>query len=153
MSAAARSVLALVLLATVAIGCIANPERLERARAAADGYLTSVSRGSGDRGWSLIAPEIRVVAFSAGQAAYLRQVEASDWSTFRYEITDVVLDDPTLALITVALPNGPASVPRVLRDAHGWAILGIRTGEQDEALLTVRLTVSGDVEGIWAGGG
>lgn len=93
------------------------------------------------------------MAFSASQAAYLRQVEASDWSTFRDEITNVVLDDPTLALITVAIPNGPASVPRVLRDAHGWAILGIRTGEQEEALLTVRLTDSGGVEGIWAGGG
>jgi hypothetical protein len=111
-----------------------------------------VATDEGDRRWGLIAHEDRAAAFGNDQAAYKVQFEGTDWSDYRWEIVDAVLDDPTLAFVSVRFANGTASLPLVLRNANGWSLIG-QVSPPHEAIVQVRFTPQGELVGIWAGGG
>jgi hypothetical protein len=150
-------VLSLAIVGAVALGCDAvedRGQRLDRADEAVNQFLASVrTDAEPDRGWALIAPEIRAEAFSDDRDGYLRLAAAANWSRFRYQVVDAVLDDQTTAFITIHVPGGAQSVPAFLRDSNGWGLVMIGDGDERRAQIGVRLTFDGRVEGIWAGGG
>jgi hypothetical protein len=138
---------ALVLGLTLAMtACSLGGSRSEAA-STVDAYLSAVRGGATDRGWSLLAEELREEAF-ADEQSYRRLAEAADWSGFTWTVEDVVLDDPTLAIITLALPG--ADAPTFLSDSGAWSIIAPNP-VGTKATIWVRFTLAG--ARIWLSGG
>jgi hypothetical protein len=124
----------------------------ERALQLADEFLGEVSSGQPDYGWSLLHPAIQRGAFNGDYESYRIVVEAADLSTFRWEIVDVVADDPSLHFLTLSVPGGADSIPAFLQDHHGWSIVSPGS-DPTLAVMSVRLGVPVGPSGVWAGGG
>lgn len=138
-------------LVLVLLGCDREAGRT-RARLLAEGFLSGVAGGQPDYGWSLLHPDIRRDAFNGDYESFRVLVEAADWSDFRWEVVDVVADDPSLHLLTLRLPGGPESVPEFLQDHHGWSIIALGSNPP-LAVMSVRLGVPVGPSGVWAAGG
>jgi hypothetical protein len=132
--------------------CSDRQTGIDHARAIASGYLTAVSRDQPDHGWSLLHPIIQAEVFDEHFASYAAAVEAEDRSGFRWEIIEVVPDDPSLHIVTVRVQGGAASIPSILREHNGWSILSELPGS-DTAQMSIRLNQPQGVSGVWAFGG
>lgn len=87
-----------------------------------DAYFEAVAGGTADRGWDLLAPDTRAVAF-ASEEAYTELAAEADWSGFGWQTTEAVMDDPTLALVTVA--TDPTRIPDFLLRRGVWSVLAL----------------------------
>jgi hypothetical protein len=142
---------AICLIVVFGSGCADEAGR-ERARLFAVEFLSDVSGGRPDYGWSLLHPDIRRDAFNGDYESYSIVVEAAEWSTFRWEVVDVVADDPSLHFVTLRLPAGAESVPAFLQDHRGWSIIALGS-DPTLAVMSVRLGVPVGPSGVWAAGG
>jgi len=101
-----------------------------------DAYFRAVSGGSEDRGWSLLAPDTRAVAFES-QDAYEKRAASADWSGFAWQTTSAVMDDPTLGFVTVAID--PDEVPAFLLRSGAWSVITVdRAGGRGYVWVTYR---------------
>ena len=100
----------------------------------------------------MIAPDIRQLAFANNRNAYVTAFGGAH-EEFDWVVTDVVLDDPSLAFVSVVLSAELADVPSVLTNTNGWSLISTPVEGSGDAMVAVRLGSDGAVEGIWAGGG
>lgn len=138
-------------LVLVLLGCDREAGRT-RARLLAEGFLSGVAGQQPDYGWSFLHPESQHSAFGGDYEAYRALVEPADWSEFRWEIIDVLADDPSLHFLTLSIPGGAESVPAFLQDHDGWSIV-LPGSDPTLAVMSVRLGVPVGASGVWAGGG
>lgn len=127
--------------------CSSTPDRRTAAASTVNAYLSAVRGGAADRGWTLLAEELRGKAF-ADEETYRRLAETADWSDFGWHVSDVVLDDPTLAIVTLGLPS--AGTPTFLSGSGVWSIIS-PNAVGTEATIWVRFTPAG--ARIWLSGG
>jgi hypothetical protein len=127
-------------------------ENARRAQAMVDAYFRAASEGSSDLGWSLLHPDSRRAAFGDDYARYEALVRAADWSRFRWSVLDVIADDPTLYLVEVRIPGGPAVMPRFLVDQDAWrpALIAIPSADAELVTIPVRMEWPFGPVGIYA---
>jgi hypothetical protein len=144
--------LVLAILSVLAVvGCDREAGR-NRARLLAEGFLSGISGGQPDYGWSFLHPESQRFAFDGDYETYRSLVEDADWTAFEWEVIDVLADDSSLHFLTLSLPGGEESVPAFLRDHHGWSIIALDR-DPTRAVIRVRLGVPLGPSGVWAAGG
>ena len=156
-----RAVALVLIVASLALACTSRDVRIGSARSMVDAYLTAVRAPEGDRGWSLIHSDIRREAFGDRQSTYVDALAGEDASRLEWRIVEIVPDDPSLHFVWLELPNGPESVPAVLRSFGDFqivsipdrALLGAPEGGPTRAQMSVRLDVPLPSGGVWAAGG
>ena len=141
-----RTLVALILLGLLFMGCTRHQDRTEEATALAERYLDAVAGAADDRGWSLLHPDARRDMFDDSEDRYLNAVAASDWTDFRFTIESVVADDPSLYL--VQLRTDP---PRFLVQPWGGNVWIL--GPEPDGLSMMAIRFEPLASGVWPGGG
>jgi hypothetical protein len=117
------------------------------ARARATDYLTAVTGGNEDRGWTLLEGSGR--AEYASEEAYRHMMGAADWSRFSWEVADAHCDDGVCTLI-LRLPNGRSSIPEeAWSDGPGDPGFLIATKESTDGAVQASIDV---LQRGWFGG-
>jgi len=116
-------------------------------------WLRAVAGGTEDRGWSMLSDKAQAT-YSGDSAAYRREVDATDWEAFQWNI-DGLYDQDGTWVVLVDVEGGWAAVPAFIRErplaqihcrdggAAGFVVLvtfpageplvdpGVRTGSAD----------------------
>lgn len=112
-------------------GCVQppdNPERREQAVELADRYLRAAAGAETDRGWALLHPTKRDEWGS--DRAYVDAMNGADWSRFEFSVLEAAYcDDGIWCPVRLEVPNGPESVPELLRSSDGRQTDGILFAE------------------------
>ncbi len=79
-----------------------------------DRFLTAISGGEPDHGWSLVHPDTQASLFGSDPDRYADLVKASDWSNFRWRSLGGNWEESYLFFATYEFPAEIGSVPDVL---------------------------------------
>lgn len=121
-----------------------NEGRADQAQQLLEAYLDALMGGAPDRGWSLLEPTSRRMAFGNDEALYRALAEAADWSRFAYHLRLQSQDDGAY-YFALDLPDGVESVPPfLLADEHRVISL------YGEAHMSVVIGVMGAPSGVVA---
>lgn len=149
-------VLVVVLLAACSARDVMDETRKRSAVDVATAYLRAVAGNGLDRGWSLLHPDIQLMAFGGSFDKYMLMATAASWDDFRWEVRGVQLDDPGLAYVSIAFAEGNDSIPGFLHEVRQagrlWSIVNVPRVPAVDPFLGIRLDAFANGR-VWAGGG